>query len=155
VPKRKDPAIVACSMALSGLRVFDIRDPKHPREMAYFNAPARANSSSLGFSTWALSRPTFVPKRGEIWYSDGLTGFYAVRITHGIWPFPSCRGKISTIAARGGHTRGTPGNDVIVGRHGTDQINGRGGNDIVCGNGGNDRVRGGGGNDSTSGGRGN
>ena len=39
VPTRVDPAIVACSMILSGLRVFDIRDPYHPREIAYFNAP--------------------------------------------------------------------------------------------------------------------
>ena len=39
VPTRVDPAIVACSMILSGLRVFDIRDPEQPREIAYFNAP--------------------------------------------------------------------------------------------------------------------
>ena len=38
-PTRVDPTIVACSMILSGLRVFDIRDPAHPREIAYFNAP--------------------------------------------------------------------------------------------------------------------
>ena len=28
VPTRVDPEIVACSMILSGLRVFDIRDPR-------------------------------------------------------------------------------------------------------------------------------
>ena len=38
-PTRVDPGIVACSMILSGLRVFDIRDPAHPHEIAYFNAP--------------------------------------------------------------------------------------------------------------------
>ena len=30
-----------------------------------------------------MSSPSFVPERGEIWYSDGLSGFYAVRLTNG------------------------------------------------------------------------
>ena len=34
-------------------------------------------------SNWAMSSPSFVPERGEIWYSDGLSGFYAVRLTNG------------------------------------------------------------------------
>src|SRR5918999_5663461 len=35
VPRREDPGIVACTMILSGLRLFDIRDPRNPREIAY------------------------------------------------------------------------------------------------------------------------
>ena len=38
VPQRDEPGIVACTFILSGLRVFDIRDPLHPKEIAYFNA---------------------------------------------------------------------------------------------------------------------
>jgi hypothetical protein len=34
-----------------------------------------------------MSSPSFVPERGEIWYTDGLSGFYAVRVTNGRWPF--------------------------------------------------------------------
>jgi hypothetical protein len=34
-----------------------------------------------------MSAPTFVPGRGEVWYADGNTGFYALRLTNGIWPF--------------------------------------------------------------------
>ena len=30
----------------------------------------------------------FVPERGEIWYSDGNSGFYAMKVTNGVWPFP-------------------------------------------------------------------
>ena len=30
-----------------------------------------------------MSSPSFVPERNEIWYSDGLSGFYAVRLTGG------------------------------------------------------------------------
>ena len=79
-------------MILSGLRVFDIRDPLKPREIAYFNAPVTPRIvPPAGIvpapSNWAMSSPSFVPERGEIWYSDGLSGFYAVRVTNGVWPF--------------------------------------------------------------------
>jgi hypothetical protein len=88
VPKRDDPGIVACSMILSGLRIFDIRDPHHPREVAYFNAPVRErlNDQPAPASNWAMSSPAFVPERKEIWYSDGYNGFYVVRVTNGAWP---------------------------------------------------------------------
>jgi LVIVD repeat len=87
VPTRVDPEIVACSMILSGLRVFDIRDPEHPREIAYFNAPVRPRIvPPAGInpppSNWAMASPSFVPERNEIWYSDGLSGFYVVRLTN-------------------------------------------------------------------------
>ncbi len=89
VPTRVDPKIVACSMILSGLRVFDIRDPERPREIAYFNAPVTPRIvPPAGVvpppSNWAMSSPSFVPARNEIWYSDGLSGFYVVRLTNGM-----------------------------------------------------------------------
>jgi hypothetical protein len=34
---------------------------------------------------WAMSSPSFVPERKEIWYSDGYSGFYAIRVTNGVW----------------------------------------------------------------------
>ena len=58
VPQRVEPGIVACSMITSGLRVFDIRDPKHPREIAYFNAPIK-DRLVLEASNWAMSSPAF------------------------------------------------------------------------------------------------
>jgi hypothetical protein len=84
VPQRTDPGIVACSMILSGLRVFDIRDPFNPREIAYYNAPSRPNFVISG--NYAMSSPAFAPERHEIWYSEGRSGFYAVRLTNGAWP---------------------------------------------------------------------
>lgn len=88
VPSRVDPGIVACTFILSGLRVFDVRDPYNPREIAYFNGPI-AKTDDLGQpgSAYAMSSPSFVPERGEIWYSDGNSGFYVVRLTNGVWPF--------------------------------------------------------------------
>ncbi|MEK6805041.1 MAG: hypothetical protein AABY95_00135 [Pseudomonadota bacterium] len=86
VPTRVDPTIVACSMILSGLRIFDIRDPRNPKEVAYFNAPSQPRVSPVFVeSNWAMSSPSFVPERKEIWYSDGYSGFYAVRVTNDAW----------------------------------------------------------------------
>jgi hypothetical protein len=79
VPRENDPGIVACSMILSGLRVFDIRNPYHPREVAYFNMPPSGGSH-------AMSAPAFDTARGDIWYTDGASGFWVVHVTNGAWP---------------------------------------------------------------------
>ncbi|MGI8661983.1 MAG: LVIVD repeat-containing protein [Acidimicrobiales bacterium] len=154
VPQRDDPGIVACSFIVSGLRIFDIRDPARPSEIAYFNppsrdfgaspaaaAPATATESSAGLSGlyscrlavanatapaadppigtgdllgnipglpasgstlshYAMSAPTFVPERKEVWYSDGLYGFYALRLTNGVWePVASAPAEQAELAA--------------------------------------------------------
>jgi hypothetical protein len=89
VPTRVDPPIVACSMIISGLRVFDIRNPAKPREVAYFNAPVYPRETPyFEASNWAMSSPSFVPERKEIWYTDGFSGFYVVRLTNKAWPGP-------------------------------------------------------------------
>ena len=86
VPREVDPGIAACSMILSGLRVFDIRDPHNPREVAYFNSAGLPTRGDPGANAFAMSRPAFVPERGEIWYADGFSGFFALRVTNGAWP---------------------------------------------------------------------
>ncbi|HWW55118.1 MAG TPA: hypothetical protein VNY84_15180, partial [Acidimicrobiales bacterium] len=96
VPQRADPGIVACSFILSGLRVFDIRDPYHPKEIAYFNAPSQR--SGLTASNFAMSAPAFDPQHGAIWYTDGNHGFYVVKITNGVWPFAPT--SATSVAAR-------------------------------------------------------
>jgi hypothetical protein len=87
VPQRAEPGIVACGFILSGLRIFDIRDPPPPKELAYYNAPPTQGPTNFGASDFAMSAPTFVPQRAEVWYADGNSGFYAVRLTNGVWPF--------------------------------------------------------------------
>lgn len=86
VPSRVEPGIVACSMILSGLRVFDIRDPAQPKEVAYFNRPPPRGTAPTFDGAWAMSSPAFVPERKEIWFTDGNSGFYVVRLTNGAWP---------------------------------------------------------------------
>jgi len=86
IPTRVNPDIAACSMIASGLRIFDIRDPSKPREIAYFVAPAKPRLTPVfEASNWAMSSPSFVPERKEIWYSDGYSGFYVIRVTNGVW----------------------------------------------------------------------
>jgi len=145
VPQRTDPTIVACSMILSGLRVFDIRDPANPREIAYFNAPVTPRAVSDA-SNYAMSSPSFVPERNEIWYTDGFSGFYAVRLTNGVW---QSSGGCNTVRGTGkkDKLRGTPGDDCLQGRGGPDKVSGLAGNDALRGGRGRDRLRGGEGRD--------
>jgi hypothetical protein len=86
IPSRINPDIVACSMIASGLRIFDIRNPAQPREIAYFIPPIKPRvTPGFDASAWAMSSPSFVPERKEIWYSDGYGGLYVVRVTNGVW----------------------------------------------------------------------
>ena len=94
VPRRRDPRIAACSMIASGLRVFDIRDPRRPREIAYFVAPAEPSTVSPEAANYAMSRPAFDFANREIWYSDAGTGLYVLRVPQSVWPARrACRAR--------------------------------------------------------------
>jgi hypothetical protein len=77
IPRRDNPGLAACSFIGSGLRIFDIRDPKRPREVGYFNMPASNGSH-------AMSAPAWDVEHDQVWYSDSNSGFYAVQLTNGI-----------------------------------------------------------------------
>jgi hypothetical protein len=87
VPTETDPRLVACSMILSGLRIFDIRDVAHPKEVGYFNRPIAPGENPLvpgAGGGYAMSQPAWDPAHDSVWYSDGNSGFYAVRLTNGL-----------------------------------------------------------------------
>ena len=100
VDSRVETTIVVCSMFDSGLRVFDVRDPVHPKEIAYFN-PGGTNQPSPPGSQYSFlspqpqtvtagypsARPRIIRDRGEIWFTDQNHGFMVVRFTNGVWPF--------------------------------------------------------------------
>jgi hypothetical protein len=80
LPSRVDPYIIACSFIMSGLRVFDIRDVANPVEIAYFNKPLLPSQTSPRSGSFAMSAPAYDEATGDIWYSDGNSGFYVVRL---------------------------------------------------------------------------
>jgi len=88
VPSEVDPGIVACSFIVSGLRIFDIHDPLHPKEIAYFNRPQTQSTTAGGSprGAYAMSQAAFDKTRGDIWYADGNSGFYVVHVTSPYWP---------------------------------------------------------------------
>ncbi|MCW2681331.1 MAG: hypothetical protein JWM62_2732, partial [Frankiales bacterium] len=98
VPQQVEPGIVACSMLRSGLRIFDVRDPEAPREVAYFSPPATQNTQDgLLKGRFDPTQPTraglhvggtveFVPERREIWVSGQETGFHVIRLAAAAWP---------------------------------------------------------------------
>jgi hypothetical protein len=100
LPSRVDPYIVACSFIMSGLRVFDIRDVRHPREIAYFNKPVIPGSGETPQTAgaFAMAAPAYDEASHDIWYTDGNSGFYVVRLSKAT--------GITTFAAR----VTTPGN---------------------------------------------
>ncbi|HLN77194.1 MAG TPA: hypothetical protein VK204_09120, partial [Nocardioidaceae bacterium] len=86
VPRPKNPKLVACSFIASGLRIFDIRHPRAPKEVGYFNKPLAPGVKPPREGAHAMSAPAWDLARKQVWYTDGNTGFYAVRLNNGIAP---------------------------------------------------------------------
>lgn len=88
-PRAVDPGIVACSFLNSGLRVFDVSRPAHPREVAYYVSPPNAGSvAGESSGDLAFSQPAFDPARREVWYTDAVSGFYVLHLDKRVWPHP-------------------------------------------------------------------
>jgi hypothetical protein len=90
-----DTTFAMFSMWNAGLRVVDVRDPSHPREVAYFNpghfqvAAPKSNGSPIGLlqpllspvgldQAWAHSR--YVPETGHIWLATQSGGFWVLEL---------------------------------------------------------------------------
>ncbi len=87
IPREVDPGIVACSFINSGLRIFNIQDPAHPREVAYFVSPPKASYVNGNKSSdTAMSKPDFDPAHLEVWYTDAASGFWVVHLDPSAWP---------------------------------------------------------------------
>jgi hypothetical protein len=99
VDNKQNATTLACGYFNSGIRVFDIRNPQRPKEIAYYN-PAGTTTSSPGSNhfargQWVAGGPDWCNAQIRL---DAATaslqttcqdnGFLALKFTNGVWPFP-------------------------------------------------------------------
>jgi hypothetical protein len=90
---------LACGYFSSGIRVFDIRDPVRPREIAYYN-PAGVQTASPGSNhatagrgwmpghpDWCAAQVHFDADLGTMWTTCQDNGVLSFKFTHNAWPF--------------------------------------------------------------------
>ncbi|MET3622013.1 LVIVD repeat-containing protein [Burkholderia ambifaria] len=99
VDNRQNATALACSYFNSGIRVFDIRDPSKPKEIAYYN-PASAKSPGAGSAhlmfgqyraggpDWCASRLDFDFDRHLLTTACQDNGMLVLSFENGSWPFP-------------------------------------------------------------------
>jgi hypothetical protein len=89
---------MACSYWNSGVRVFDIRNPAQPKEIAYFNPPgtttASFGSSHVSAGQWRPGGPDWCPSRLDFDKERGLlttvcsdNGLLVMKFKNNVWPF--------------------------------------------------------------------
>jgi len=99
VDNRNNATTLACGMFNSGIRVFDIRNPRRPKEIAYFY-PAGATTLSGGSNhplgsnfvpggpDWCSAQVHLDAERGTLWTTCQDNGLLMLKFEHGVWPFP-------------------------------------------------------------------
>jgi hypothetical protein len=99
VDDKKHATTLACGYFSSGIRVFDIRDPLRPKEIAYYN-PAGTTVPSLGSNhnraggwvpggpDWCSAQVHLDKKAGTLWTTCQDNGVLMLKFTHGVWPLP-------------------------------------------------------------------
>jgi len=94
VDRTRDPTILACSYFEAGLRVFDIKDPAQPKEIAYYKPPAQRKKLLPGSNLWSATADRMTDgmatqvrvraDRNEIWFVSQDNGFQIVKMTNGV-----------------------------------------------------------------------
>jgi hypothetical protein len=99
VDNRENTTTLACDEFNSGIRVFDIRDPTRPKEIAYYN-PASETTASPGSNhvttaQWVAGGPDWCSAqlhldadKGTLWTTCQDNGLLSLKFTNGVWPFP-------------------------------------------------------------------
>jgi hypothetical protein len=102
VDDRKNATTLACGMFNSGIRVYDIRDPLRPKEIAYYNpagttTPSKgsnhllANNWVAGGPDWCSAQVHMNKKDGTLWTTCQDNGLLMLKFTNGVWPLPGSR----------------------------------------------------------------
>jgi hypothetical protein len=100
VDNRQNATTLACGYFNSGIRVFDIRNPLQPREIAYYN-PAGVTTASPGSNhafrgggwvaggpDWCNAQVHLDAERGTLWTTCQDNGLLMLKFTNNAWPFP-------------------------------------------------------------------
>lgn len=90
----EDTTTIACGFMQSGIRVFDVRQPRQPREIAYYYPPLPAAGTAVYGSQNSVStnapfctaQVRLIPERGELWTTCQDNGFLVLRFTNDAWP---------------------------------------------------------------------
>jgi hypothetical protein len=102
VDNKKQATTLACGYFNSGIRVFDIRDPTQPKEIAYYN-PAGTTTPSPGsnhvsLGQWRAGGPDWCNAQvhlnavnGTLWTTCQDNGLLSLKFTNGAWPFPQSK----------------------------------------------------------------
>jgi hypothetical protein len=94
VDNRTNATTLACGYFNSGVRVFDIRQPDRPKEVAYYN-PAGVQKAGAGSShqgsngqpDWCSASSQFDFKRGLLITACQDNGLLVMKFATGAWPF--------------------------------------------------------------------
>lgn len=71
---------VMASMWNAGLRIFDVRQPLQPKEVAYFNAGSFATPSDSGVLDKAWGHVHYDERTGQVWFASQSGGFWVVEV---------------------------------------------------------------------------
>ena len=105
VDNRENATVLACSYFNSGVRVFDIRNPERPKEIAYFNPPPAAAMPGSNHVTrlqwraggpdWCASRLDFDFAKKQLITMCHDNGLLVMQFADGTWPFPQSTASTS------------------------------------------------------------
>jgi hypothetical protein len=105
VDNRRDATTLACGYFNAGIRVFDIRSPRRPKEIAYYNpagtttaspgsnhiGPLVANNWVAGGPDWCSAQTHLDAREGVLWTTCQDNGLLVLKFEHDVWPFPTSR----------------------------------------------------------------
>jgi len=137
VDREHDPTAAACGYFESGIRVFDIRDPYHPSEIAYFNPGEHGEKGGVLLGSehsgstsappnmtadWCTSQIRFYHDPDGYWYLWAQcqdAGFMTLRFTNNVYPLTPLAAPVTFTTGLGaspntGAGHGSPAGGLVL-----------------------------------------